>query len=473
MQILVNKRIKFVGAPPNFVSWVEQTLTINNPEFQMKVKKGHDTRACPRTLSFARWGDDGHLTAPRGFVGLAARKARRLGIKADIVQELREKNPIEYRMSPKLRDEQQKAIDAILPFQFATLNAPTGSGKTVVALAYSALRKQPTLVVVHTMELLGQWIERAIQFLGLDRREIGEISGRKKTLGERLTIATYQSLRNLDDTDIVPHFGLLIIDEVHRCPSTTFTEVVERFDTKYQLGLSATPYRRDGLSRLIGWYIGEIKHSVPKDKLLAKGKLVECDVFFRRTAFVADVNPQDCYAEALTQLCYDPERNDLIVADIVREISAAPNERILVLSERVIQARGLEGMLEGLGITTGLLVGEMNKAQRSELRARIDDVQVLFATGSLVGEGFDLPALSTLFLVTPIKWAGRLIQYIGRILRPCEGKARARIFDYVDTEEIVFHKQALARMQVYSREPGIYIAQKKNLETGPAEEYNC
>jgi superfamily II DNA or RNA helicase len=54
------------------------------------------------------------------------------------------------------------------------------------------------------------------------------------------------------------------------------------------------------------------------------------------------------------------------------------------------------------------------------------------ATGPYAGEGFDCPALDTLFLVAPVAQKGRLVQYAGRILRPYEGKATAEVHDYHD-----------------------------------------
>ncbi len=61
-------------------------------------------------------------------------------------------------------------------------------------------------------------------------------------------------------------------------------------------------------------------------------------------------------------------------------------------------------------------------------------VKVLVATGQLIGEGFDCRDLSTLFLATPIRFNGRLLQYLGRILRPAPGKDKARVYDYLDIQ---------------------------------------
>ena len=56
------------------------------------------------------------------------------------------------------------------------------------------------------------------------------------------------------------------------------------------------------------------------------------------------------------------------------------------------------------------------------------------ATGSYPGEGLDCPALDTLFLVAPIAFKGRLVQYVGRIVRPHPGKVLAQVHDYHDSD---------------------------------------
>lgn len=76
-------------------------------------------------------------------------------------------------------------------------------------------------------------------------------------------------------------------------------------------------------------------------------------------------------------------------------------------------------------------------------------VKVLVATGQLIGEGFDCRELSTLFLATPIKFNGRLIQYLGRVLRPAPGKDKARVYDYLDIQVGVLENAARERERVY------------------------
>jgi superfamily II DNA or RNA helicase len=78
------------------------------------------------------------------------------------------------------------------------------------------------------------------------------------------------------------------------------------------------------------------------------------------------------------------------------------------------------------------------------------EVEVLVATLQLIGEGFDCPGLTTLFLTTPISFEGRLLQVIGRIMRPAANK-RARVFDYIDENVPALLRSARARTLVLSQ----------------------
>jgi len=383
----------------------------------------------------------------------------------------------DFRFWGKPKDFQLAAVEAALARDFGVLAAPTGSGKTVMALLLIALRRQPALVVVHTKELLRQWVEQIWSWLGLRPEEIGIIGDGKYRMGRNITVALVQSLYKCA-RQVAPQIGHLVVDECHRAPARTFTEAVTAFDCKYMLGLSATPWRRDGLSKLIYWYLGRKVHEIDRQELTAAGHLVPPEVIYRPTAFISSYDPSAEYSQMLSELAADRERNALIVADVLQEAGsaaclvlselAADPERnalivadvlqeagsaaCLVLSDRKSHCQALAAMLTARGVAAAVLTGDLSARRRQEVVDAVQsgEVQVLLATGQLIGEGFDCPGLSALFLATPIRFSGRVLQYLGRVLRPAPGNNRARMYDYQDVHVGVLLNAARGRARVYA-----------------------
>jgi superfamily II DNA or RNA helicase len=201
---------------------------------------------------------------------------------------------------------------------FGTLAAPTGSGKTIMALALVARRRQPALIVVHTRELMAQWIDRIEAFLGIPAREVGyHRRGQEADRGQdhRGPGAIPLQVRRGSG----PAHRLSGGDECHRAPARTFTEAVTAFDCRFMLGLSATPWRRDGLSRLIYWHLGDKVHEVDKEALVDGGHILEAEVVWRETSFEPYHDPSEEYSRMLSELTQDPARNALIAADVAQE----------------------------------------------------------------------------------------------------------------------------------------------------------
>ena len=113
------------------------------------------------------------------FSGQAIRIAKQNGERVHIDDQRRELPEVDFSFNGILKPFQQEAVTAILKKDFGTLQAPTGSGKTVMALDVIVKRKQPALIVVHTKELLTQWIERIESFLDIPKAEIGIIGNGK------------------------------------------------------------------------------------------------------------------------------------------------------------------------------------------------------------------------------------------------------------------------------------------------------
>ena len=452
MKITINNRLELSDVPKKLYQDVCSRLTLNNPKWLENNKMGRWNGNTPKHLRFYEKTDNSGLIAPRGFTRQLINMAHKHNISYRIEDQRRILPEIDFTFCGKLKPFQEQAVNDILSRDFGTLSAATGSGKTVMALYIIADRKQPALIVVHTKELLNQWIDRIVAFLGIPKDEIGIIGAGKKTIGKQIMVATVQSLYKCAD-QISQHIGHLVVDECHRTPSRTFTEAVTAFDSKYMLGLSATPWRRDKLSKLIYWHIGDVVHEVDKTALIKNGDILKAEVVTRETNFNTILDPSLEYSKMLSELTQDVERNRLIACDVAAE--ARKRKGIcLVLSDRKAHCKAMQSLLkQEFKTKSDLLTGDTPAKERPAIVDRLNKgkVKVLVASGSLLGEGFDCKGLSTLFLTTPIRFDGRVLQYLGRVLRPAKGKAKPKVFDYVDSRVGVLRTSAKARQKVYGK----------------------
>lgn len=451
MNIIVSNQIQLNDVSSNLLKEVTSRLTFQNPKWIENDRMGRWNGGTPEYLSCYERTPKG-LIIPRGFARQLIGLCKRHGVPYRIEDRRRTLPDVSFEFKGILRAFQEVGAKDVLTRDFGTLSAPTGSGKTVVGLYLIAKRRQPALVICHTKELLYQWHARAVEFLDVQEDEIGLIGDGKKTIGERLTIGIVNSVYKLAD-EIWKHVGHLIVDECHRTPSKTFTEAVSAFDSRFMLGLSATPWRRDKLSRLIYWHLGDLVHEVDREALQEQGHILKAYIVLRETEFITRVDPSEQYSQMLSELTQDPTRNALIAEDVAR---AAGNGggTCLVLSDRKEHCQILSTLLSAYGVSASVLTGNTGKADREAIVDRLNKggIKALCATGQLIGEGFDCKQLSTLFLATPIRFNGRVLQYLGRVLRPAPGKDRAIVYDYCDVKVPVLKASAKARERVFQKE---------------------
>ncbi|MEJ2285265.1 MAG: DEAD/DEAH box helicase [Desulfobacterales bacterium] len=422
LKITISYNLQLANVPGEIMAALTEKLELLNPKWLENERMGRWNRGTQKSLRFYDKVGSSGIWIPRGFMRQLVLLCRRHKVKYDIDDCRSQHTPVNFSFKGKLRPFQQKAVDEMLARDFGTLSSATGSGKTIMALYMVARRRQPALIVVHTKELASQWIERIETYLGVPSEKIGHIGGGKKVVGEKITVALVQSLYKCVE-EIAEHIGFLIVDECHRCPSRTFTEAVTGFNARYMLGLSATPWRRDKLSKLIFWHLGDVHHEVDKAHLVETGNVLTAEVILRETNFKPFYDPVNEYSKMLSELTADTKRNVLIASDVALETSNSD------------------------GIC--LVLSDQGERQIVIERLNQKEARVVIATGQLIGEGFDCQNLSTLFFATPISFSGRVIQYLGRVLRPAPGKTRARVFDYIDIPVDILIKAAKSRQRVY------------------------
>ena len=166
--------------------------------------------------------------------------------------------------------------------------------------------------------------------------------------------------------EVAENIGFLLVDECHRCPSRTLPKRFPSFDSQFMLGLSATPYRRDNLSKLIFWHLGDKQHEVDKSQLIESGDVLPAKVIFRETDFTTRCDPVNEYSKMLAELATDTERNILIASDVAGE--AARNSGIcLVLSDRKAHCDNLQALLRyRFKLESELLTGDLDISDRQK-----------------------------------------------------------------------------------------------------------
>ncbi len=422
---------------------LKDQLTIDNPKYIAARRYGRWIGNKLKAKLYYYEQEPGGLRFPRGFANRAIELCQELGVEPEILDERRRLADHQFSFQAKLRPYQDEAVQMICSRSFGVLEAGTGSGKTVMALAAIARRRQPTIVIVHTKELLYQWRDRIEEFMGIEAGLIGD----SKFEIQPLTVAIVNSARKRTE-ELAPRFGHLIVDECHRVPATLFTDVVSHFDSYFLLGLSATAFRSDeGMTKLIYYFMGDRSHSVDPMQLKVSGAVLKPKIRRRTTDFTYGYRGD--YQALITALTKHEGRNRQIAGDILNYVRTDPDSTALVVSDRVSHCNVFVELLQKHQVAVVLLTGQIAPEQRSQIVADVQNgkVQVLVATLQLISEGFDCSGLASLFLTTPITFEGRLVQVIGRILRPAANKVPV-VYDYIDDQVAALRRSSAARQKV-------------------------
>jgi len=426
--LAIAARLSVPADVPEALRWALcQRFTVRNPAYTEAEKYQRSTEDLEATLCYWSATPDGGLSLPRGAAEGVSLLCQEHGHQVTWENQTHQAPPVAFTEHLPLSTAQEQAVAAVLRRRMGVLVAPAGAGKTTMAMVAIARRKQPALFLVHTRELADQALRAAGQVLGLDPSEVGMIGGGAWSIGERLTIALVQSLQGEIPAELAGHVGHVVVDECHHAPADAFSRVVGQLPARYLLGLSATPYRRDGLGAVIGYFLGPVVASM--DERALADRLIKPHIIKRETGISVR---GDGFTELVSRLTTDGDRNALIVGDVTQAV--AEGRRCLVLSDRVDHVEELAPLLQAEGLAAAALHGQQGKRARAQVVAAAGqgELDVLVATCALVGEGFDCPRLDTLFLATPISYEGRIVQYLGRVSRTAPGKADAIVYDYVD-----------------------------------------
>ncbi len=438
--------------PTPILAGLRRLATFPNPVFHEKLRLRFPTFDTPRFLFAGEWHPD-RLVLPRGVLEPCLALLETAGASVALQDRRQTSTRVIWKFQGALRKDQEAAVRNMLREDNGVLCAPPGAGKTVMGCALIARARTSALVLVHRAVLLDQWRETAMKFLGLKRKEIGVWRGRSPRLTRRLDIAMLPSLSRAEDRAVVlAGYGIVIVDECHHVPAASFEAVLKACPSQRLYGLTATPKRKDQLENLLFAQCGPIRHTMV-NATIENPRIVRV----RRTTLTMppDAGARPPIHVVWETLVRDEGRIAVIVADLLSCVTTGRSP--LVLADRKVYLDRLAEAFatQAAGVARYRLDGTMGKKARLEVLRQIAEHYaagkpfVLFATASLIGEGFDLPRLDTLVLSMPLSFKGRLIQYAGRLHRQHEDKGDALIFDYLDENQAITNAMFRRRLAGY------------------------
>lgn len=427
-----------------------------------------------------KWDGTEHLyskkyqTFSTGCIDVVAKVLHELEIDFDIVDK-RSKPP---RINPSLnfvdpnahlRDYQQEAFDGAVKKGRGIILHATGSGKNhLITALVGHYNLSPTVIYVHTKDLLFQGKDKIESLLGIKCGQIGagEVDIRDINVATMQTVmkafrAKYTKYDEFDEDDetilkiqqienikkLVNTSKVFIVDEVHHVSCSSYKRIARESKKAYhRFGFTAT-LREDGDDLVIQGATGPIIHQVSASDLIRKGWLVKPRIhMYHVPANAYSGNYISLYKEHVVN---NPYRNGLVINSTRQMVDK--NRKVLVLVTQIKHGKLLQ---ESIGqfchsqFLQGKTVAEKRKTVIDDFRN--NKMDALIATG-LMDEGVDIPIISGLVMAGVGKSVVRAFQRIGRAIRPYDGKKDSVIVDFIDDIKY-FKSHSNKRLKCYQRE---------------------
>ncbi len=491
-------------------SAITSRLTRPNPEYEKRKRYGRWVGKQHRLLRFYEKTDH-EIRIPRGSLNLVQRTLAKYGIRPEweasgVTTRTTGEVPIDY-FDVSLRKYQKECVAKMLKGVQGIIQMPCGAGKTTTAAVAMLSSGEPSLVLVHTEDILNQWVETITRLTAGTKPRIiqGKRSNVKPLRDGEIAVAMVQTLTRMKTAkgkdshrqyqlmDLLDSVGALVTDEAHHVPAMQWKAIVDRCPSRFRWGLTATPSRADGLGFMLTMLMGPKLFEISTDELIERGYLqrprivpvdsgwgptdahysytIKCSYCENQMATNNKRHMVDgtictlCnehlshhldtdkgrlnYAKAVTAAASDPTR----IANICRISKAASEDgrTTLILVPRKTAAYRLVRMLEAMGVNAVAVTGDDKKHIREQ---RLNDVrngrtEVIIAT-QLADEGLDLPSLDCEVNTSAGKDKGKAKQRVGRTLRI--GGRQPIVFELVDHGE--FKGQWEKRRKSYQQEYG-------------------
>lgn len=347
-------------------------------------------------------------------------------------------------MRLQLREYQKTAIRAAIQarkegFKRLLVCLPTGAGKTVIFSELCRLAQQNVLVLAHREELLFQ-ARSKIALMTENTLKVGIEQGDNHAPEDaKVVVASIRSLRadRLQDLCKRHNFGLIIYDECHHAAADDNMRVLRElgcFDPSWTgtlIGFTATTKRADGIG------LDKVFEVIVYDRsildMIKEGYLVPLRGYRINTS--AELYNLLGDSEESLEEQIDIESRNALVARSIQEL--ARDRRTIVFCVTVLHAINMAKALNSLGISTGVIYGDMPREKRTEILKDFRAERLQCLTNVMVlTEGFDDPGVSCIAMARPTKSESLYAQCVGRGARLFEGKEDCIVLDFVDLSDL-------------------------------------
>lgn len=360
------------------------------------------------------------------------------------------------------REEQPKVIAQSVALlkadQDHIVTAPTGWGKTYVGSEIAGQMRARFCVITTKDDIVAQWIKAIHDTLGIDYADIGVWRGDMTPKPHhKAVVGLVQSVMKGParyGEDAYKGFGLVLCDEVHRMGADGFSQAMWHFPSKHRLGMSATPWRKDGKDQVFTWHIGPVMVQARLEVLIPK-------VLIQRTGWKIPASsagqiPHDFGNISLLMkpMCRNPQRNAMILQYLKSAYEKGRNT--IAFTDNLEHIDIMADLLLGSGIPEtdiGYYIGLPSavyggpKKGQADIRKQHSTRKIVLSTYKMASEATNLPWLDTCVMMTP---RADVEQIVGRIRREYEDKSFPLVVDLMDDDSLVLAQYAKSRAKWYA-----------------------
>jgi superfamily II DNA or RNA helicase len=392
-------------------------------------------------------------------------------------------SPLFVTTDVSLREYQKRALEKWVEAGMkGCVVLPTGSGKTIIGIKAIEKANSATLIVVPTLDLMGQWTE--ILSKHFPNTKIGNLGGGTDDI-QAITVATYDSAY-LRAASIGNEFSLIVFDEVHHLAAPGYRSIAEQMAAPYRLGLTATIEREDNLHKDFPKLVGGVVFQVNPSELAKNKHLAHYEIERRQVKMTSQEKQEYDRSYGIYQVYLNKSgirlnhtgafqrlimmsaknkaaRQALLARNRALELALNSKSKMEELRKILIENRGIKAIIFtqhnslvheiSNRFFVPLITHKTSKEERQDTLMGFKEGRYsAIVTSKVLDEGVDVPEAELGIIVSGTGSGREYIQRLGRLLRPKRDIAKkARLIELIssDTHETITsarRKKALTRI---------------------------